>query len=406
MPYISELLNNKIYDSSDEIVGKLQDILISPKEANFAPLEFLVIKTRDRQTKFVPYEYVANFDGSQITLKNLFNKAFLSQLPSGHQYVYLKKDILDRQIVDVVGTRVVRVNDLRISVFENKMCVVGIDASFRGLLRRLGWSGSTVPVPFKVNLIDFREAKLLDNRGPLQLSTVAEQLAHLHPADLANIVEDLDIKYGSSLLASLDSAEAAKVLEEVDPTLQTLLVKYLGPEQAGKILSKMSSDELVDLVKTLSSQEASELLGDINVGHATNLQKLISYPDNTAGGLMTVDFVSARPDWTVAQTIDEIRKQSEKMRSIVHVYITDESGGFKGIVSVRRLLLAKPGALMTDLAKQFPRHSSLKPGDSTEKIIKLMTKYNLYTAAVLDKDKKLAGVVTIDDIMRQLFPSA
>ena len=406
MPYISELLNNQIYDSSDASAGKLEDILITPKEASFAPLEFLVIKTKQHQTKFVPYEFVANFTSSQISLKNLFNKIALSELPAGHSYVYLKKEILDRQIVDVAGTRVVRVNDLRISVLENKMCVVGIDASFRGLLRRLGLSGTILARPFKVNLIDWRQAKLLEGSLPLQLNTAAEQLGRLHPADLANIVEDLDIKSGSSLLASLDSAEAAKVLEEVDPKLQTSLVKYLGPEHSGKILAQMSSDEFVDLLKTLSSQEAREFLANVNGGKAQNLQKLFSYPDNTAGGLMTVDFVSARPSWTVAQTIEEIRKQSAKMRSIVHVYITEEDGIFKGIISVRRLLLAKPDTLMQNLAKQFPKHSSLKPGDKIEKIIKLMTKYNLYTAAVLDKDKKLAGVVTIDDVMRQLFPSA
>ena len=406
MPYISELLDNKIYDSSDAAVGRLQDILITPKEAAFAPLEYLVIKTKSRETKFVPYELVANFDRSQISLKNLFNKVALAQLPQSHPFVYLKKEILDRQIVDVAGTRVVRVNDLRISVFENKMCVVGIDPSFRGLLRRLGLEWTYLASPFQVNLIDWRQAKLLQGSMPLQLNTAEDQLGRLHPADLANIVEDLDIKQGSSLLASLDSADAAKVLEEVDPRLQTLLVKYLGPEQSGKILGKMSSDEFVDLLKTLSSQESREFLANVNGGKASNLQKLISYPDNTAGGLMTVDFVSARPSWAVARTVEEIRKQSDKMRSIVHVYITEDDGSFKGIISVRRLLLARPDALMTDLAKQFPKHSSLKPGDSIEKIIKLMTKYNLYTAAVLDRDKKLAGVVTIDDVMRQLFPSA
>ncbi len=406
MPYISELLNNKIYDSSDESVGKLQDILITAKEASFAPLEFLVIKTNTRQIKFVPYEFVANFDSNQISLKNLFNGIALTELPAGQQYVYLKKEILDRQIVDVAGTRVVRVNDLRISVLENKMSVVGIDASFRGLLRRFGLTGTFLASPFKVNLIDWRQAKLLEGTGPLQLNTAAEQLGRLHPADLANIVEDLDIKAGSRLLASLDSIRAAKVLEEVDPKLQTLLVKYLGPEHSGKILAQMSSDEFVDLVKTLSSHESGKFLENVHSGQAENLQKLISYPDNTAGGLMTVDFVSARPSWTVTRTIDEIRKQSDKMHSIVHIYITEEDSTFKGIISVRRLLLAEPGQLMKDLAKQFPNNSSLKPGDKIEKIIKLMTKYNLYTAAVLEKDKKLAGVVTIDDVMRQLFPTA
>jgi len=141
MPYISELLNNKITDSSDANVGKLEDILITPKEGAFEPLEFLVIKARGGGTKFVPYEFVANFTDDQISLKNLFSKIALNELPPGRAYVYLKKEVLDKQIVDVAGTRVVRVNDLRIGVVDNKMCLLGIDASFKGLLRRLGLSG-------------------------------------------------------------------------------------------------------------------------------------------------------------------------------------------------------------------------------------------------------------------------
>src|SRR5581483_3357254 len=251
MPYISELLDNKVFDSSDATVGRLKDILVAPREGSFEPLEFLQISTRQGETKFVPYEFVENFTSSEISLKNLFNNIALSKIPGG-QYVYLKKDVLDKQIVDVAGTRVVRVNDLRIGTVENKMCVLGIDPSFRGLLRRLGLGETALSRLFPVRLIDWREAKFLEGSAPLQLNTAVEELKELHPADLANIVEDLDVKYGSSLLVSLDSASAARVLEEVDPNLQTILVKHLGPQRAGKILSQMSSDEFADLMKTLS----------------------------------------------------------------------------------------------------------------------------------------------------------
>jgi CBS domain-containing protein/sporulation protein YlmC with PRC-barrel domain len=406
MPYISELLNNTITDSSDAVVGKLEDILVSYKEDSFDPLEFLVIKTSGGQTKFAPYDFVANFTSSQISLKNLFSKIALTELPAGHQFVYLKKEVLDRQIVDVAGTRVVRVDDLRIGVVENKMCVLGIDRSFRAILRRLGINGSIFNRLFPVNLIDWRQAKFLEGTGPLQLNTAVEALSQLHPADLANIVEELDVKSGSSLLASLDSGEAARVLEEVNPELQTILARHLGPERAGKILGQMSSDEFADLVKTFTGPEASEFLSKVSGGRAQNVKKLLAYPDNTAGGLMTLDFFSARPEWSAGQTVEEIRKISGSIRSIVHVYVSDEDGKFRGAVSMRRLLLAGKEELMKNLAKDFPRHSTLKPGDKIPKVISLMTKYNLYTAAVLDKDKKLLGVVTIDDVMRLLAPSA
>ena len=404
MPYISELLNNTITDSSDDSVGKLQDILISPKADSFAPLEFLVVKAKDG-IKFVPYEFVANFNSSEISLKNLFNKATQNELPKG-QFVYLKKEVLDKQIVDVAGTRVVRVNDLRIGNFENKVCVLGIDSSFKGLLRRLGLAGSFLGKPFTVSLIDWRQATLVDSKKGLELNTAAEDLRHLHPADLANIVEDLDVKYGSSLLAALDSREAAKVLEEVNPALQTILIKYLGPESAGKIMSQMSSDELVDLVKTFSSEESSEFLSQVAGLKAQSVSRLLAYPDNTAGGLMTVDYVSCPPETTVQQATETIKKLSDGFRSIMYIYVVDAQGNFYGVVSLRRIIIADKDTTMGQLAKRFSKASVLKTGDKIERIMQLMTKYNLYSAAVLDKEKKLVGVVTIDDIMRQLFPRA
>lgn len=415
MPYISELLNNQVTDSSDQNVGKLIDILIEPHDGSFAPLEFLAVKTPDKQVKFVPYDYVANFNSSKISLKNLFSKIALDALPGSvlpqakngqSSWVYLKRDILDHQIVDIAGTRVVRVNDLRIGSFDNKMCVLGIDSSVRGLMRRLGLPDIFFSWCLKVHLIDWRHAQLLNNGGFVQLNVVAENLGQLHPADLANIVEDLDVKHGSSLLASLDAKEAAKVLEEVDPAWQNILVKYLGPQKSSKILAQMSTDEIVDLVKSFSGEEAQALLSQVQDKRAASIQKLIAYPDNTAGGLMTLEFVTVRPNATVTQAIEEVKKVSGSLRSIVYIYVTEEDGRFVGVVSVRRLLTAGPDLPMRRLAKRLNSHSILRPEDSMRKIIRLMTRYNLYTAAVLDKDRRLAGIVTIDDVMRQLYPSA
>lgn len=408
MPYISELLNNEIHDSSEVLAGKLKDILIRPKTGVFPPLEFLEVqKSENKEMVYVPYDFVANFTSSKITLKTIFNKIALPALPES-DFIYLKRDVLDKQIVDVAGTRVVRVNDLRIGFVENKMCVLGIDPSFKGLLRRLNLDETLIGRPFKVKLIDWRQAGLLNgvSGASLQLKIVSENLSKLHPADLANIVEDLDIKHGSSLLASLDEHSAAKVLEEVNPHLQNVLIKYLGPENAGKILSQMSSDEFTDLVKGLSNEEAKKFLSKIESPKTEKVEKLIEYSDNTAGGLMTLDFVSVRPNWRVSQAVEEIKKLSSGFRSIVFIYVTDENGKFFGVVSLRRLLISDPGTIISQMAKALPKTSTLKPVDKIQKVIRIMTKYNLFTAAVVDDDGRLAGVVTIDDVMRLLYPDA
>lgn len=404
MPYISQLLNNKVTDNSDAVVGRLDDVLISIKEGSFAPLEFLAVLTYERKILYVPYEFVENFTSSEISLKVSFAKIAYEKLPDNRQFIPLKKEVLDRQIVDITGTRLVRVNDLRIGDFKSRMCVLAIDASFKGFLRRMDLSNNFLVRWIKPSLIDWRQAQLLDS-GPLKLKTLSEEMRRLHPADLANIVEELDVKQGSSLLASLGDSQAAKVLEEVEPHLQNLLVKYLGPEKAGKILSQMSSDEVVDLIKTFSSEEAGRYLSKVSRNKAQRVQRLLKYPNNTAGGLMTPDFVSVRPDWTVKETIEEIKKASSAFRSLVYVYVTKEDGKFYGVVSLRRILLAEPDELVKNLSKSVSA-GSLKATDKLKKIIKLMTRYNLNAAAVLDKNKKLLGVVTIDDVLRQLFPHA
>ena len=403
MPYISQLLNNSITDSSDEVVGKLVDILISPREGAFEPLEFLAIKKSNNDIVYAPYEFVENFTTSKISLKNLFSKIAQQELPQKN-FIYLKRDVLDKQIVDIGGTRVVRVNDLRIGNFDNKMSVIGIDASFRGLLRRLGLEFLFARW-LQVKLIDWRQAQLLEHKS-LQVNAVAENLSHLHPADLANIVEDLDVQQGSGILSALSAREAAKVLEELDPYWQSVLVKYMGPERAAKILSQMSSDEFADLVKTLSSHEAQNILSKVGGGKADKAEKLMEYSDNTAGGLMNLEFVTVRPEWTVAQATDEVKRQSPNFRSIQYVYVTQEDGIFCGVVSIRRILTSEPDATMLQLAKSLSAYSGLHPDDKIQKVIELMTRYNLYSAAVLDEERKLVGVVTVDDVLRQLFPLA
>ncbi len=404
MPYISQLLNNTITDSSDSLVGNLKDILINPKNGNFSPLRFLVVQTNDKKSKFVSYDFVENFTSSSISLKNTFDRIALSELPK-ESFVHLKKEVLDRQIVDISGTRVVRVDDLRIGNFDGKMCVLGIDTSFQGLLRRAGLDIPFMNKIFKARFLDWREVQLLDN-GPLQMNGMAENFKRLHPADLANIVEDLDIKRGSTLLGSLDDREAAKVMEELDTAKQNVLAKYLGPEKAGKILAQMSSDEVVDLVKTFSDDEATQYLSQVNGGKIKTIEKMTEYPDNTAGGLMTLEYIAVGPEWTVAQAISEIKNQTTNFRSIFFIYVIDDERNFIGVVSMRRLLTEDHNVLMKDLAKSFSRPSILHPDDKINKIIEVMTRYNLYTAAVMDENKKMVGVVTIDDVMRQLFPAA
>jgi len=405
MPYLSHILNTKVSDSADEVVGRLKDVLVKVGFGQYSPLSHLVVMPKKgKDLIYIPYSYVENFSKEEISLKTLFSKIPIEQTPPEH-CAFLNRDVLDQQIVDVGGSRVVRVNDLKVGDSDGRTCVLGIDISVKGLLRRLGLAQLDFLNLFKVNLIDWRKAQPV--RGVLHLDSMSKELAKLHPADLANIVEDLSIKNGSRLVASLDAESAAKVLEEVDPKLQKILVNQFTPEQIKNILTKMSIDEIVDLLKDLPVEEEGIVMSQLQNGKMKKIKQLLKYHNDTAGGLMTPDYISMRPENTVADAIEEIKKYSENLRSILYIYVTDADNKFIGAVSLRWLILSQDkNKTISNFVKRIPHKSLLKCDYTVEQVVNIMTKYDLNMAAVVDEKNKMMGVVTIDDVMRHLVPKA
>lgn len=402
MLYFSHILNAVVKDSSDKTVGRLKDALIKPVAGAYPPLEALVVQRRRKRPFYIPYQYVENLSRDQVTLKTLEDK-IISYIPTPED-VFLSRDIVDQQIVDTSGARVVRVNDLQIGALNGVMCVLGIDISTRGLLRRLGLTKLGIFNWLKVHLIDWKSTQPV--KGTLKLETLSKDLVKLHPADLANIVEELNLKQGSNLVQTLDAETAAKVLEEVNPRVQRILMRALKPEQAAKISEKMSVDELANVIKLLPRQEAEEVCSYFKNGHIKKVAQLLRYKNDSAGGLMTTEFVSAPPDWTVSQAIEEIKKKSDSLRSILYVYVVDKEGIYKGVASLRRLLTAKPEDTLEMIMKRAKRLPCVKVHQSTKEVAELMTKYDLNSAAVVDKKHRLLGIIAIDDVMRTLLPHA
>lgn len=403
MIYLSKILGAKIKDSADQTVGVLKDVLIKQTPGEYSPLEALLVKSKKKQHHFyIPYHYVENLAADEITLKTLEDKIIDYTAEAGD--ILLLRDVMDQQIVDTAGARVVRVNDLQIGEAEGEMCVLGIDISTRGLLRRLGLTKTGLFNFLHVNLIDWKQAQPI--KGTLKLETLSKDLVKLHPADLANIVEKLNIKQGRALVEAMDPKTAAKILEEIDPRVQRILVQALGPEKAAKISERMSIDELVDLIKLLPYDEAKDVCAVFQNGRKSKLEKLLTYKDDTAGGLMTTEFISALPSWTVQQVIDEIKRTSESFRSILYIYVADSKGIYKGVVSLRRLLTAEPSDKIEQVMKKAKRLPCAKVHQRVREVGKLMTKYDLNSVAVVDHHHRLLGVVAVDDVMRTFFPHA
>ncbi len=404
MPYLSKLINSKISDSADEVIGRLEDVLVKPKTGEYSPLEYLVVKRpKHKRHVYIPYEAVENFSSEEVSLRVLFSKINLLEEVPNH-YIYLNRDVMDQQIVDISGARVVRVNDLRIGDVDSKMSVLGIDISFRALLRRLGLTWLDVFNLFKVNLIDWRKAQPVE--GVLKLDSVSKDLTRLHPADIANIVEDLSLKQGSSLVLSLDKNTAARVFEEIDPEIQKLFISNLNPEHAARISEKLSIDELVDLVQSLPEHQSKQLMEYVEQDRLKKLKKLLTYEDDTAGGLMTTEYLSCTPEETVHDAIEKIRRLTDTFRSINYIYVVDDKGKYKGVLSFRRLIVAKPETPLKNIMKKGEHLPVLHPKQSIKHVAHLMTKYDLNSVAVVDETNNFLGIVTVDDVMRLLVPNA
>ena len=402
MPYLSQVLNIKVEDSADNVIGKLQDILIVPKPGAYDSVKLLLIKNK-RKEFCIPYSAVETLSTKEISLKTLFAKTQILPIPDSN-YTWLKRDVLDQQIVDIEDARVVRVNDLRLGKIKGEMKVLAIGVGFKSLLRRLGMDKLDIFNIFKVSLIEWRKAQLVKNG--LKIDTLSTEMKTLHPADLANIIEDLTVAQGGELVSSLDYKSAAEVVEELDPQLQKIMVDHLGPEKASTILKKMSIDEIVDLMQMLPKHEVGEYLSYFESKKKKEVEELIKYDDDTAGGLMTTDFVAVSPKQTVSEVIDIIGKISEDMRFILYVYVVDENKKLVGVVSMRKLLLVDKDKTMAEIYKPLPNISTLKVDDKLDDIVELMTKYNLFTAAVLNDRGEMKGLVSIDDVMRELKPNA
>jgi len=233
------------------------------------------------------------------------------------------------------------------------------------------------------------------------------ELIKLHPADIANIVEKLNLHQGSQLLKSLDEVTAAKVMEELEPEIQKLLVQHLGVDRAASIMERMSMDELVDLLQLLPDRETKRIFEEIPLQKdMKKVRNILAYDEDTAGGLMTTEFITARIESTVRDIKDIIKKVSPLHRFIYFVYIVDIENKFLGVVSMRKLIISNDEMHVKDLLKDNENMPALKISNNLSQIAEMMTKYNLMSVAVLDENNKILGVVTIDDIMRCLVPKA
>ena len=328
---------------------------------------------------------------------------------SGPNEILLRADLLDKQIVDIEGRKVIRVNDVRLDEIEGRLRVVAVDVGASGLVRRLGMEGPfrTIARGFRTTVperyIDWEDVDPLDSTiASIRLRVPHARLAELHPADLADIIDQLTPRDRLGVLASLDDEALADVVEEMEPDTQVEVLEDLEPSRAADILEEMSPDDAADLVADLSDRSRDEILALMEQDEAEEVRDLLAFPEDSAGGMMTTEFVAVPATLTAAETIDRLRELEPDAETIYYVYVVDDDGRLVGVLSLRDLIVARPETRIAEVMIDEPvAVPALEPAESVAETI---AHYNLLAVPVVDDEGRLVGIVTVDDAIDTVAP--
>jgi magnesium transporter len=404
--FLSDFLNAEVVDLRQHRVGRVRDLVVVMTDP-FPRVTGVILKG-NRRLRSIDWSVVRSWDNKELSLKQ--EGAALQPHPRADSELWLSRQILDKQIVDMDGRRVVRVNDLQLSQVDGTMLLVGVDIGARGLARRVGLEGvgrrftSMVGLDWPQKLISWEAVDpVKSDVNSVKLRIAHTKLAKLHPADIADIVNELSPEDRNAVFAALDDEKAADTLEEIDePQMQASILERLDVERASDILEAMAPDEVADLLADMPPERAQQLLQKMEDDEAEDVEELLNYREDTAGGLMTTEYVAIGHTLTAAQAIDRLRELEPDAESIFYVYVVDEEEHLLGVLSLRDLIVVKPETMIRDF--MIKNVISVGLDASPRDIGEVMEKYNLLAVPVVDQHNRIQGIVTVDDVMERVMP--
>jgi len=409
--FFADLLESKVLDNQARTAGKLHDI--GMQVSGRFPLSHFMVLSRyrrgRRETVTVPWDWVSSLQPSGIVLSRKLEEVWKNDRDMSG--LLLARDLLDRQIVDLHGNRVVRVNDLQLAQFNSHLRLTGVDVSQKALLRRLGLE-KTVSRLLKAvggNLpertIPWNFVAPLDiQQHDLKLTVTRSQLMELHPPDIADIIEQLEPHHRERLLDLLGELTAAQSLSEVERGLQADVIEDLSETRASNLLEIMPPDEAADILTLLPRDKAERLLNIMGVREADVIRELLGYAEDTAGGRMTPEFLAVPSTYTARECIDFLRNNAPEAEILYYLYVIDDEGRLKGVVSLRDLLTSPPTAKVEDFMHRDV--VSVNVSDDQEMVADTMSHYNFLALPVVDDHNKIKGIITVDDTIDVLREEA
>ena len=410
--YLSRIIGRRLQDTKAKTIGRITDVLVISRPAaisedeQFRPKVIgLKIKV-NKQTKFV------DFASCNISKKGKYT-VICSQLNElspeiADDCLLLGESIQDKQIVDINGKKVVRVNDVRLVTIPSGTYALAVDVGIEGLLRRIGINAPIkallslfgVGVPSKFILWDSVEAIDVKNLS-IQLSTSSSKLNTLHPSDLADIIEELGKESKTKVFSSLNEEHAADVLEELEVHSQIHIIESLPIEKAADVLEKMPADEVADILDELSTDKAESLLNEMETEASDEVRELLEYHRNEVGSLMSTEFLSFQENNTVEDVLRELRIHKPETETVYNLFVTDHEEHLIAYISFRDLLVSQPDVVLNKIMKKNP--VSVMDDDRVDSLAEIVEKYNMLAIPVIDAEKKLQGMVVIDDIVEDLI---
>lgn len=412
MFYLSNMLGRPVLDSKGEKLGTVSDLAISTGEV-FPRITSLAFKGPGRTPFMISWrKYVADFDETQVVLNTEYFNIRFSYLQPDE--VLLARDLLDQQIVDTQGMKIVRVNDLKLSPSGCQLRLLGAEVGVRGILRgihplfeRAVMAGARL-FNKKINeqIIAWNYMDLLDrDLSKVKLSVTHKRLDELHPADVADILEQLDPKQRAEVFQHLDDARSADVIAELEDEYQAEVLDDLDVKRTSGLLGQMDPDDAADIIRDLPYEKAETLLRLMGVDDSQEIRSLLGYRDETAGGMMTTQFFAMHESDTVGHTIESLRQLDEDFPTVHFVYVLEDiTERFVGVLSMRTLVVRNDNKKLKDV--MYTEVISVPPDEDEDDVAADISKYDLLAMPVCDESGRLLGLVTVDDAMEVIEGSA
>lgn len=414
--YFSEVVGRKVLDADEREIGRLWDLSIHLGDPFPSVNQILIRPDRSEVLLIGSGNVVVAWRDRPLRLS-----VRLSDLRPGRRRdkgeLLVREALLDKQVLDVSGAKVERVNDVSfLIVKDNEIRLAHIDVGLRGLVRRLGWERFVDGLVLLLRpgakyltnepLIGWKYVvPTLDDPAGLRLALSQKSLAKLHPADLADILEDLPTGSRRTVFEVLELDTAARVLSEVAPDMQEDLLSHgSDPERAADLLETMPPDAAADVLSELPPNEAENLISRMQPDDAQAVTTLLHHEEDTAGALMTTELVALPGSLTVAEAFDRLREAAREVEFLYQFYVVDDRNRLLGYVTMRRLFLAQPADRIADI--MAPWSILVHPEDKTSEVANVIERYNLAAVPVVDADGVLLGMITVDDVLTETLPLA